>query len=151
MWLSLSQLVFVWMLALVPRAPWASTMAETAQAIANAADADPLVDQEGAPQEIMTAALLTSIAFFESRFNLAAVGDAGASRGAWQVKGRAGKTADEQARIALGKVHQSYRACPDLAMDERLSAYAAGDCVRGRRASRTRVRLAMHLVEGSGQ
>ncbi len=66
---------------------------------------------------------------------------------AWQIIARGAEersrlcvSLEGDARIALGRVRESVRACMHLPADERLSVYARGKCasVEGRRLSRIR-------------
>jgi hypothetical protein len=82
-------------------------------------------------------ALLVAIAVHESGLRLdidtgATLGDGGRAKGLWQLQGTPeGLTRREQARIALGRVQRSFRACAGNAERFRLAAYASGSCDRG--------------------
>jgi len=146
--------MLAWVLSLMvllqPRAPWLATFHDTAAAVADVV----LVEQplfEGAHGRERTAALLVSVAWFESTFRPDALGDHGQAHGLYQVHDH-GELADarEATRTALALMRQSFRACRALPMEERLAWYAAGGadgCTSeaGRRASRHRVSLGMRL------
>jgi soluble lytic murein transglycosylase-like protein len=145
------------MVSLEASPPWAGTYAETAEAIADVALEAPLFDGEAGP--LRTAALLTSLAWFESRFDPRAVGDHGRSVCLLQVHASnhaaLGVTRDELLddprtclRAGVKMIRQSFAVCARRPLLERLSHYAAGGagCERGRRESRHRVGLAIRLV-----
>jgi hypothetical protein len=145
--------MFAWVLSLMiavqPNAPWRDTYESTAHAIAKVvAEEEPLFAGELGRER--TAAVLVSIAWFESTFNPAAVGDHGRSRGLYQIQGE-GELSDpvEATRVALRLVRASFRVCRARTMDERLGWYAAGgkDCERGLRESRHRLLKAKWLVK----
>ena len=117
--------ILIAMIALQPRAAWRESYAETAQAIADVAEESPLFD--GATGRAKTAALLVSLARFESNFQPGAVGDHGKSRGLFQVQGHG--TLDEPhdaARAAVAELRASLRVCRKRPLEERLAFYAGG-------------------------
>jgi len=94
-----------------------------------------------------TAALMVAIAFRESSFRPDALGDSGHSYGYFQIWGVPRETpAEDQARIALGMVRESMRAC---GKDNPLGIYSAGPngCVMpiAKRISADRAALAKWL------
>lgn len=147
-----------------PPAPWASTYDATAEGMAHVIQ-DPAERPlyEGADGRERTAALLVSLAWFESTFKPGAVGDCGAdgekprackpgelgrSHGLFQVQG-AGDLTDTRAatRAALVLLRQSFKACKKRPPSEWLGWYAAGgnDCDRGLSESRHRFQKAQWL------
>jgi len=135
------------MTAMQPAAPWQATYKDTANAIAQVVVAEePLF--EGADGRERTAALMVSVAWFESTFKPGAVGDHGMSHGLYQVQGK-GDLLDpmDATRAALGMMRASMKVCRAKPIEERLGWYAAGgnDCERGLRESRHRVKRAMWL------
>ncbi len=145
-----------WILALMivmqPRAPWRATYEATATAIADVVEASPPLFAGELGRE-KTAALLVSLAWFESTFRPDALGDHGEAHGLYQVHGR-GELADphEATEVALELVRLSFTACRARPVEERLAWYAGGgfDCsapsAAALRASRHRVLRAMWLV-----
>lgn len=77
-------MVLGWMLRLAPYSPWLETYQETAAAIAYAAESDPLFG--GKHGSVRTAALLTAVAFYETRFRTSAVGEGGRAFGLYQIR-----------------------------------------------------------------
>jgi hypothetical protein len=150
-----------WVLAMLftlqPEAPWTDTYFETAQAIVDASEESPLFKGEDGPQR--TAAVLVSLAWFESRFDQEALGDHGRSCGLFQIQPRtSGKTceelqdADTAAREAIRLIRESFRVCARRPFSERLAWYAGGgSCSRGLRASRHRLGLARRIEAGARQ
>jgi len=154
----------LWVLGLMtsmqPHAPWEASYPATAGAIARVVgDEVPLF--EGSDGRARTAALMVSVAWFESAFQPGAVGDCGhagpckkgetgQSHGLFQVQGQ-GELKDpmDAARAALGMLRASMRVCRARPLEERLGWYAAGgnDCDRGLRESRHRVLRAMWLFK----
>ncbi len=135
------------MLVLQPQAPWRATYEATAAAIAATVQREePLFAGEQGRER--TAALLVSLAWFESRFDAHALGDHGRSHGLYQIQEH-GELADpaDATRAALGMLRESFRVCRARPLEERLGWYAAGgpDCSRGLRESRHRVARAMWL------
>lgn len=147
---ALAATILAWMLTLQPAriTPWASTYEATATAIASVVESEPPLFDKDATR-VRTAALLVSLAWFESRFDVRAVGDHGSAHGLYQVHDR-GELADpaEATRVALDMVRASFRACRGRDRDELLGWYAAGgpDCTRGLRESRNRLALARRLA-----
>jgi len=123
-----------WILALMllvqPRAPWRASYEATAAAIAQVVEeSEPLF--QGPLGRPRTAALLVSLAWFESTLKPDAMGDHGQAHGLYQVHGH-GELVDplEATRVALELVRQSFRACRARPLEERLAWYAGGgyDC-----------------------
>lgn len=136
--MTLAKLVLLWMLSLVPSSPWIDSYEETAQAIDDACEGD-----------VRCGAVLTAIAYHESRFNPEAVGDRGQSVGVWQLSRswRPEPGVDRHARLARGLVSRSFRICAARPMEERLGWFAAGRDGCGRPASsRIRMNLAKRLL-----
>jgi hypothetical protein len=109
-----------------------------AQAIAEVAD------------DVATASTMVAIAFRESSFDNAAVGDHGASKCAFQLWGVSDEALRDPkfcARIALERIRASQKLCPA----HPLAIYAAGPggCTnkRAQRISRDRTWLAARLVK----
>lgn len=135
------------MIAMQPHAPWSSTYPATAQAIADVVTAEePLF--AGSDGRERTAAVLVSLAWFESTFKPGAVGDHGRSHGLYQVQGK-GELTDpvEATRAALAMVRASFRVCRARPVNEWLGWYAGGgpDCTRGLRESRHRMARALWI------
>lgn len=150
---SLSKLVLVLMVTIAPATPWRESYPETAQGIADAVEeSEPLF--AGDDGRMRTAALLVSLAYFESTFKPSAVGDRGSSLGLFQtsrhwVRMSADeylRDAKEQAKTALALVRESFSACAARPLDARLAWYASGSCSRGGAASTHRVGLAKRLL-----
>lgn len=106
---------------------------EISEAIAKAATEDPLFPyvEEGSE---MTAAILVSVAWHESMFNRAAVGDHGRSFGLYQIQPPTAKVdsklltvARQASFIAIGLIRESIRHCLEQGRDwtEALAWYAA--------------------------
>lgn len=130
--MSLFYLVLVWMTGLEPNAKWIDTYTETAQAIADMcqAESDP----------VKCAALLTSVAWFESTFKPTAVGDRGRAHGLYQSHHiRPGASVEEQTQEALSHIKKSFALCKDLTF------YTSGRCGLGVRESEYRMALARRL------
>jgi membrane-bound lytic murein transglycosylase MltF len=140
------------MFALQPEAPWTDSYLETAQAIADVSERDSLFKGDDGPRR--TAALLVSLAWFESRYDQEAIGDHGRSCGIHQVQPRTSQryTCEElqdpavSAKEAIRLIRISMRICHSLAPEERLSWYTSGSCNRGARESRNRLNLAARLA-----
>lgn len=134
--LTMGKLVLVWMLLLVPSAPWRSTFERTSEAVAGTCDG------------IACAAVMTALGMFESRFNPEAVGASG-ERGVWQI-GRHWNPPEDvegQAALAHALIRESFRVCARAPLEERLGWYASGGSVCGRAGtSRIRMRLATALL-----
>lgn len=114
------------MIALQPAAPWRSSYDATAQAIADVTrDEAPLF--AGADGRARTAAVLVSVAWFESTFKPGATGDHGRSHGLFQVQGHG--TLDDPhdaTRAALVELRASLHVCRKRPLAERLAFYAGG-------------------------
>lgn len=136
------------MLMLQPNAPWKDTYENTAKAIAEHSEKNPLFD--GEKGKTKTAALLVSLAWFESRFNQKAIGDKGKSFGLYQQQGM-GAIADAEVatRVAIQQIKTSFRICSNRPIEEKLGWYAAGGptCNNGIKESRHRMLKAFWLVE----
>jgi hypothetical protein len=139
--------VLIWMVSILPArsAKRASSYIEIAQAIVDACELD-----------VVCMAELTAVAGYESDFSTWARGKAG-EVGPWQIKsgflphGNATSVAD-QAIIARERIAESKRRCAANAPLERLADYTSGDCRRGLRESRQRLRLAADLLTtGTGR
>lgn len=152
--------MIAWVLALMalmqPRAPWRDSYAATAAAIATIVEAErPMF--EGPRGRERTAALLVSLAWFESTFQPDALGDKGKAHGLYQVHGH-GELADpvEATRVALSLVRMSFVLCRARPIEERLAWYAQGgaDCsapsADALTKSRHRVLKAMWLARQGG-
>lgn len=138
--------------------PWEDTLPQTAEAIANAADTDPLGAISGHPNVPLTSAILTVMAWHESRFKPDEVGDSGSSWGMFQVSpptaGLDWNTAgdlllpDRAASLALEVIHTSFSVCRNQPFEFRLGWYAAGGsgCERRLELSESRMRMAEKLV-----
>jgi len=109
-----------------------------AEAIAAVVESDPLP----APwdTDARSAALLVSIAWFESRFTLDAKDAPGISCGLWQTACPAPKTAEWQAVIAYRLVRQSLELCGDLTF------YGSGRCGGAPQTMRWRELKALRLL-----
>jgi hypothetical protein len=137
------------MILLQPNAPWKDSYETTAQAITKAVAQElPLFSGERGRER--TAALLVSLAWFESRFNKNAVGDHGAAHGLYQQHDH-GTLEDpfEASVVAIQQMRASSRICKSRPIEEMLGWYAAGgnDCNRGLRESRHRVLKAFWLFK----
>jgi hypothetical protein len=143
----LAKLVLVWMVHLQDpngwgiTPEWAASYPETAQEIADEAEANPLLHDAK-----QTASLLTEWSFHESHFNRDAVGDGGGSLGLMQVGRFWG---DSSMRKALALMHESFRVCAKRPLAERAAWYAAGGsgCDRRLGLSRSRMLAAKALAE----
>src|ERR1051326_1840845 len=103
--------ILMWMLRLQPEAPWSSSFPRTAAIIAARAQEDPV---EGNPE--WTAALLTSIAWHESRFDPRAVNPDSGTRGLWQVSTHWARPfllddPETASLVALRLIRESFRVC----------------------------------------
>ncbi len=148
---------YAWILALmvslqpVDRTPWADTFAETALAVDQVVrDEPPLF--KGVDGRQRTAALLVSLAWFESRFRGDAEGDHGQSLGLYQIS-RAHAPRQEllgaasATRRALALIRTSQRVCAARPLEEQLGWYASGgSSCGGLTKSRHRVNLAGKLL-----
>lgn len=139
--------------ALEPTSPWRDTFEKTAEAIAQVSESEPLFPvAEHGPER--TAALLVSLAWYESRFKP----DARSKNGRWYClyqidKGhfaepeRALKDQALCTRTAVRLLRQSLERCKMRAPDDRLAAYTSGRCDRGGAESRYRMFLARKLLK----
>lgn len=142
------------MIGLQPLAPWRESYPETASAIARASRTFPAF--EGANGAKRTAALLVSLAWFESRFDPQAHGDHGQSLGLFQISRVHAKSVEllepnYAPYHALSLIRRSFEVCRSKPVDERLAWYAAGGdgCSdAGIRKSAHRMALARRLYEG---
>ena len=131
--------VLAWMLRLQPEAPWSASYPTTASAIATLANHDPVFEGDDGPER--TAAVLTSIAWFEGRFKADAeggyVGGRPTSFCTMQVDGsnfghlgvtRRQVLSDIGACIWAGlrMVHVSFYVCRHKPLEGRLDHYATG-------------------------
>jgi len=136
------------MLMLQPNAPWKNTYENTALVIGRQATNHPLFTGEDAAKK--TAALLVSLAWFESRFDPKAIGDHGKAFGLYQQQGK-GKIEDAETatKIAIEQIKFSFKVCRENEVIERLGWYAAGgpNCDYGLRESRHRMLKAFWLVK----
>jgi hypothetical protein len=80
------------------------------------------------------AATMVYLAWKESNFQGAIVGDGGLAHGAWQLHNGGTSDLQRQASAALTLLHRDAEACPDLP----LAAYASGNCNAGRGTGRSR-------------
>ena len=143
----MSSWILVLMIGLQPSAPWADTYATTANAIAKAAEAEPLFAGEDGPAR--TAALLVATGWFESRFRPDAIGDHGRSHGVFQASRVPVADVDAQVAQALAMMRGSFATCHGRKAEDWLAQYASGGStctnVGGLIASRHRVGLAMRI------
>jgi hypothetical protein len=159
---------------LVPAAPWSSEFPREAEAFVTAAERDPLFKDKRGVEETVDYEL--SVAFFESTFNPAAIGDKGGSWGLFQVSPPTAAPYAEQARakriafgdlvdlwrpvgqdllepeaaapLAIKLMKISFQICRDRPREERLGWYAAGGTgCRGIKESRHRVGKAQWLAQ----
>jgi hypothetical protein len=153
-------MIAAWVLSLMvilqPAAPWRDTYPATAEAIGRVATESPLYEGEDAP--VRTAALLVSLAWHESRFNVGARDQTGGHAiGLYQIEPsnipkdlralvlRDPLVATRQARILIA---MSFRICKGKEKPP-LAWYAKGGngCdVRGRKESDARLWLARRLI-----
>lgn len=139
------------LVALEPDAPWRPTYEKTAEAIARVAESDPLFEDHG---EERTAALLVSIAWYESRLKP----DARSKNGQWYCLYQVDKrhlAEPEKAltdpemctRAALKIIRMSLTNCAKHPVDERLAQFMSGSCDKGNADSRYRTFLANKLLK----
>lgn len=131
----LSTWIYLAMVAWVPPQP-ADTdrYIEIAADIATVAQEAPLYS--GADGAAKTALLMASIASFESFYrkdvdSLKVKGDNGAAQCLMQVHPRRGEDLSDRKsclRIALLRMHESFRMCENLPLSYRLSGYTRGTC-----------------------
>jgi len=119
------------MLKLEPNGPHFNSYGEISEAIALASCNDPLFPNrpDGAER---TAAILTALAWHESRFHPNIIGDQGRSFGLWQIQPPTAKIdasllllPRNAAFIAIDLIRQSMMHCRARPWGERLSWYAA--------------------------
>jgi hypothetical protein len=138
------------------RARYAEIAADIAAAVAD--EAPLFAGQFGRER---TAALLVSVALFESGFRVdvdrgVTLGDHGASCTLWQLNlgrgridgfscGELAANRRKAAALALRAMRRSRAACPNLPIEDMLRVYASGSCERGARESAERVRFAQRL------
>jgi len=139
------------MVALEPSAPWRPTFEKTAEAIARVAESDPLFEDRG---EERTAALLVSVAWYESRLKPNAKSANGQFLCLYQVDRRhlpdPQKALDDPevcTRAALKILKGSLAKCTARPFDERLAMFMSGSCDRGLAESRYRMFLATKLLK----
>jgi hypothetical protein len=124
-------------------APWRANYESVALGIIQGAKDEPIFD--GSVEK--TIVLDISIAWFESKFDINAIGDHGKSHGLYQTPIELPASSDEQTRFANRMIRQSFKACKHRVIEERLGWYAAGgnDCERGLKESRNRMLKAIYL------
>jgi hypothetical protein len=115
------------MLLLQPTAPWSGTNGATAAAIDQVVQEEASLFTDDLEGRQKTAAVLVSLAWFESTFKPNAVGGGGRFRGLYQIGGR-GNLSDPltATRAALALVRPSFELCRARPLEERLAYYAAG-------------------------
>jgi hypothetical protein len=139
------------MVALEPRAPWRPTFEKTAEAIAKVAESEPLFDEPDG--DVRTAALLVSVAWYESHLKP----DAKSGNGRWLCLFQVDKRhlADPQkalsnpevcTRAAVKILRTSLQKCAKRPKSERLAMFMSGSCDRGVPGSRYRMFLAGKLL-----
>jgi hypothetical protein len=143
----MTALVLSWIVLLVTvSTPWEADYPRIAEAIAIASEGD---EQE--------AAILVSLAYHESRFQIDAVGDHGQSVGLYQIS-RSNLLMPASVVLhdpmvatleARRLIAQSWAICKRDSWEYRLGWYAAGgNGCKGRAASKRRMFLAMRLLHG---
>ena len=141
--MTIHALLIAFVAAIHPMAPQCGHAADVVNAVALAVASDPLPPVFASREA--DAAVLTYVAWRESRFDTHASGDGGKSRGAWQLGTAAGRAdTATQARAALAHLHEDAVACRDLP----LAAYKSGNCSHGRDAAGTWMRAAGKLLAG---
>lgn len=147
----LASVVLGFLFILRPVEPWDGLYVNEARAIAHAAEMNPLPG-EG---KLATAAILTVMAYQESRLDPTAMHDNGAGYGLFGTHmATSGATKEElqdldrSASIALRLIHTSFHICRRHPVKERLGWYAAGGigCDRRLDLSRYRMTMAMGLM-----
>lgn len=138
------------LVALEPSAPWRPTFEKTAEAIARVSESEPLFDDRG---EERTAALLVSIAWYESRLKPNARSRNGQWYCLYQVDKRhlpepekALEDPEMCTRAAVKIIRSSLQACAKHPAEERLAQFMSGSCDRGATDSRYRSFLASKLL-----
>jgi len=135
-------IVYQTMVKLEPSTPWQNTYNETANAIAEASNADPLYTDEMGSYR--TAALLIAIARHESTFKASAIHPKSGAMGLFQIQPPTARLAPGRehfkgnlllqprsaAPIAIDLIRTSDRICAKFPVDDRLIWYAQGgpDC-----------------------
>ena len=136
------------MLLLQPDAPWKDDYENVASAINEASESKPLFAGDNGKRK--TAALLVSLAWFESRFDRKAIGDKGKSFGLYQQQGM-GELFDAKiaSMVAVEQIKISFRICSNRPIEERLGWYAAGgpNCQFGLLKSKHRMLKAFWLEQ----
>lgn len=136
------------MLALQPHAPWIEGYENTASIIAAKAQAAPM---KGDKTGVYTAAILVSLAWFESRFDPNAHNPkdpGGGSYGLYQASRVPVSDIGTQTEQALNAIKISFRACKTLPLDKRLSHYTTGGPVCfSTKESTHRMNLAMKVLK----
>lgn len=126
-----SALVMSALYKLEPNSPHVPQYAEISEAITEASNQDPLFpqDKDGCRK---TAAILISIAWFESRFHTNAVGDNGKSFGLFQIQPPTAQVKSNillnprtASFVAVDLVRKSFQACEKRPYEERLSWYVS--------------------------
>ncbi len=126
--------------------PWFATYEQTALTFAQVAEESPLFEGESGPRR--TVAMLVSVAWFESRFDLKAIGDQGRSFCMFQIsrsnhkwlgvtKTELLESVDTCTRAAHTMMKTSLSNCRGKPFEDRLGWYAVGgpgcaDSVKGR-------------------
>lgn len=139
--------------ALEPGAPWSDTYAATAEAIAHAAESDPLFAEEDHGSE-RTATILVSLAWYESHFKPDARSKDGKTLCLYQVERsslpdpkKALTDPDMCTKAAMKILHRSFEQCKKRPLEERMALYMSGQCDRGGPESRYRMYLAKKLLK----
>lgn len=141
------------LMALEPTAPWSNTYEKTAEAIARAAESDPLFSAEDGGEE-RTASLLVSLAWYESRLRPDAKSKDGRFLCLYQVSrsylsepAKALRDPETCTRAAMQILKRSFQTCTKRPLSERLAIYISGYCDRGHPQSRIRMHLADKLLK----
>ena len=118
---------------LEPQGPHVPDYGEISEAIANTSNQDPLFPQreDGC---LRTAAILVSLAWYESRFHKSVVGDQGKSFGLFQIQPPTAKHSAnmllnprEASYIAVDLIRTSFGACRNQPWESRLSWYISSN------------------------
>lgn len=117
---------------LEPSSPHVPKYGEIARAIEEASNHDPLFEHEAGSEA--TAAILVSLAWFESRFHANVVGDGGKSFGLFQIQPPTAKldgalllVPATAAKVAVDLIRTSFMTCAHRPWIERLSWYVASN------------------------
>lgn len=139
------------MTALEPNAPWRPTFERTAEAIAKIAESEPLFEDRS---EERTAALLVSVAWYESRLKPTAKSGNGRWYCLYQIDRRhlpnPQQALDEPevcTRAAIKILRQSLERCATHPSPERLAQFVSGTCEKGLAESRYRMYLTNKLLK----